>query len=130
MKNRKVWLGVIALFAAVAVLMSVYYFLGPKGVSGSKEITLTVMVDGKEQGKHTIQTDEEFLRGALEQEKLVTGDESETGLFVKTVDGVTADESKQQWWCFSKNDEDLMTGVDVTPIEDGDAFTATLKEGW
>ena len=130
MKNRKVWLGVIALFAAVAVLMSVYYFWGPKGVSGSKKITLTVMVDSKEHGKYTIQTEEEFLRGALEQEKLVTGDESETGLFVKTVDGVTADESKQQWWCFSKNGEDLMTGVDVTPIEDGDAFTATLKEGW
>ena len=36
----------------------------------------------------------------------------------------------QEWWCFSKGGEDLSTGVDTTPIADGDTFEATLKTGW
>ena len=49
---------------------------------------------------------------------------------MKTVNGITADESKQQWWCFARNGETLSTGVDATPIADGDAFTATLTTGY
>ena len=47
-----------------------------------------------------------------------------------TVDGVTADEAKQQWWCFTKGGETLMSGVDTTPIEDGDCCEITLTTGW
>ncbi len=33
----------------------------------------------------------------------------------KTVNGVTADEAKEEWWCFTKDGEDVMTGVDSPP---------------
>ena len=66
----------------------------------------------------------------LEQEGLVAGEESEYGLFVKTVDGYTADDSNQEWWCFTKNGESLTTGVDTTPIADGEHFEATLTVGY
>ena len=52
------------------------------------------------------------------------------GLYVTKVDGEEADESQQQWWCFSKDGEDLMTGVDDTMIADGDHYDITLKTGW
>ena len=42
----------------------------------------------------------------------------------------TADDSQQQWWCFTKGGEMLETGVDTTPIADGDAFEITLTEGY
>ena len=70
------------------------------------------------------------VRGALEQEGLVQGDESEYGLFVTVVDGETADSEQQQWWCFTKGGEMLMTGVDDTPIADGEQYEITLTIGW
>ena len=47
-----------------------------------------------------------------------------------TVDGETADESIQQWWCITKGGEMLMTGVDDTMIADGEAYEFTLTTGW
>ena len=36
----------------------------------------------------------------------------------------------QEWWCFTKNGETLMTGVDDTMIADGEHYEATLTVGW
>lgn len=96
----------------------------------AKALTITV-VDGE--GASTVfnlNTNQEFLRGALEDEKLVEGEESEYGLFIKTVNGITADESQQQWWCITKNGQAVETGADTTPVADGDAFELTLTTGW
>ena len=47
--------------------------------------------------------------------------------FVTTVDGVTADDSQRQYWCFKDgNGDDLTVGVDSAPIADGDAFQIVL----
>ena len=78
----------------------------------------------------SIATDAEFLRGALEEQKLIEGSESEYGLYVTAVDGETADESLQQWWCFSKDGVMLATGVDTAPIADGEHYEITLTTGW
>ena len=78
----------------------------------------------------SITTEAEYLRGALEEEDLIAGEESQYGLFVKTVNGVTIDDAKHQWWCFTKDGGDLFTGVDTTPIADGDKFEITLKTGY
>ena len=98
--------------------------------AGTKNITVTIIADGKETVTKNISTDAEYLRGALDEEGLIAGDESEYGLFVKTVNGITADDAKQQWWCFTKGGETLFTGVDSTPIADGDTFEITLKTGY
>ena len=103
--------------------------LGPPPHAGEKTITVQVVTDESAEA-FTIRTREEFLRGALEQEGMVEGQESATGLYVQTVNGITADESRQQWWCFTKAGETLMTGVDSTPIADGDVFEITLTTGW
>ena len=97
---------------------------------GTKTITVQIIVDGTDTVTKSIQTDAEYLRGALEEEDLIAGEESQYGLFVKTVNGITADDAKQQWWCFTKGGEDLFTGVDTTPIADGDKFEITLKTGY
>ena len=99
----------------------------PVPIEGAKTITVTVMQEGVENKVFTIHTDAEFLRGALEQEKLVEGTESQYGLYVTTVDGVTADDSQRQYWCFKDgNGNDLTVGVDSAPIADGDAFQIVL----
>ena len=70
------------------------------------------------------------LREALEEEGLIAGEESPYGLYVETVDGETADEGNQEWWCLTKGGEMWNYGVDDTQIEDGDAFEFTLTVGY
>ena len=125
-KSRK--LAILVLIAAVVVMACAYVFLMPKGASGEKTIVFEI-AGVSNPSSVTIRTDEAYLRGALEQEGLVAGEESEYGLFVKTVDGYTADDSNQEWWCFTKNGESLTTGVDTTPIADGEHCEATLTVG-
>ena len=36
----------------------------------------------------------------------------------------------QEWWCFTKGGEMLMTGVDDTMIADGEQYEATFTVGW
>lgn len=127
--NKKIWLAAAALVVAVAVLLGVYFVTRPAPQQGGKTIAVQVVLLDGESSDYTIQTDEEYLRGALESIDLIEGSESEYGLFVTTVNGVTVDDSKQQWWCFTQDGEMLMTGVDTTPIADGDHFEITLTEG-
>lgn len=127
--RKKSLLVVLAVLIAAAVLC-----VGCKKAetqTGSKTITVEIIADGQDTVTKTIKTDAEFLRGALESvEGLIAGEESSYGLFVKTVNGLTADDAKQQWWCFTKGGEELFTGVDSTPIADGDKFEITLKTGY
>ena len=128
--NKKILLAVAALVVAVAVVLGIYFVTRPAPQQGGKTITVQVVLLEGEPSDFTIQTDEEYLRGALESIDLIEGSESEYGLFVTTVNGVTVDDSKQQWWCFTQDGEMLMTGVDTTPIADGDHFEITLTEGY
>ena len=130
-KKTLLYVGIaIVLVALIAVFAIVYGNSIKPAAAGSKTITVQIITGESETVTKTIQTDAEFLRGALEQENLVQGDESEFGLFVKTVNGVTVDEAQQQWWCFTKGGETVNTGVDDTPIADGDTFEITLTPGW
>lgn len=127
--NKKLLAGVLALVLVVAALIAIYFATRPATSAADKTITATVVANGEEEA-FTIHTDEEYLRGALESIDLIAGEESEYGLFVTTVNGITADDANQEWWCFTKGGESLNTGVDSTPIADGDAFEITLTVGY
>ena len=127
--NKKLLAGVLALVLVVAALIGVYFATRLATSAADKTITATVVANGEEEA-FTIHTDEEYLRGALESIDLIAGEESEYGLFVTTVNGITADDANQEWWCFTKGGESLNTGVDSTPIADGDAFEITLTVGY
>ena len=127
-KKGLIW-AIVAVVAVAAIFTGIYLANRPATQEGVK--TITFVINGKDASRSVeIHTDREYLGEALTDEKLVEGTESEYGLFVTTVDGYTADDSVQEWWCFSKGGEDLSTGVDTTPIADGDTFKATLKTGW
>ena len=91
-----------------------------------KRITITLEVVGPDgtSKEFVIKTDpENNLRKALEAESLIAGDEGPYGLYIKVVDGITADyDVDRSWWGLYKDGEMLMTGVDSTPIADGDHF--------
>lgn len=89
-----------------------------KVIADTKEITLTV------------HTDKDNLGAALLEYDLVTGDESQYGLYIKSVNGMVADYDKDgAWWSISKDGESLMTGADSTPIADGENYELTYTKG-
>lgn len=130
MKNRKWILGIVALAVVAALLVGAYLLWMPKGTQGTKALQVQVVHQDGTGKELALKTDQEFLRGALEEVSLISGEESAYGLFVKTVDGYTADDGKQEWWLFTKGGEELFTGVDATPVADGDHFEITLKTGY
>lgn len=70
------------------------------------------------------------LGDALTENNLISGEKGPYGLYVKSVKGITADEKNEEWWCFTKGDEQLFTGVDSVKISDGDLYKITLKKGY
>lgn len=132
-KNTKTIIAVIILAVLVAALVLVWCFFGPDRATDSfdKSITVTVVHGDGSEKEFVIGTNEEYLRGALEQESLVQGDDGEFGLFINVVDGETADAASEQWWCVCDgNGEMVMNGVDTIAIHDGDAFQIVLKTGY
>lgn len=130
-KNKKVIvISLIVLAALIAIFAAVYFLVINPPVSGDKTITVEIIHGDQTKKTMEINTDAEFLRQALEEKDLIEGTESDYGLFVLTVDGETVDDTNQEWWCFTQSGETVMTGVDMTPIEDGDQFEITLTVGY
>lgn len=96
----------------------------------AKTITVKVVHKDGSEKELSVETDADNLRGALEPDGIIAGEESEYGLFVKTVDGETADDANQEWWCVTKGGEMLNTGVDDTKIADGETYEFTLTVGY
>ena len=80
----------------------------------------------------TVNTDKATVGEALLELGIVAGDDTEYGLYVKTVNGVTLDyDTDGAYWAFYINGEYAMTGVDATNIEAGAiyALKAETAEG-
>ena len=86
--------------------------------------TLTVEVAAEDQVvTFTVHTDKETVGEALQEHKLIDGEEGPFGLYVKVVNGMVADYDKDQsYWSFYINGEYAMTGVDTTKIVESDVY--------
>lgn len=98
---------------------------------GEGAITVKVEVVAEEKSVTiTVHTDKDNLGEALLDNSLVSGDESEYGLYIKFVIGMEADYDKDgTYWSLSKDGEYLMTGADSTPIADGEHYEFTRTKG-
>ena len=83
--------------------------------------------DGNET-QFEIHTDKETVGEALAELGLIAGEESEYGLFVKSVNGITADYDKDGvYWAFYVNGEYASSGVDTTPIAEGESYSFKVE---
>ena len=89
---------------------------------GAKTISVEVKV-GEDSVTFTVNTDKETVGAALLEHDLIAGDQGDYGLYVKVVNGITADyDVDQTYWGFYIDGEYAMTGIDATEIVEGAAY--------
>ena len=76
-----------------------------------------------------IKTDAATVGDALLAVNLIEGDESDFGLYVKKVNGITADyDVDQTYWAFYIDGEYAMTGVDSTDVVAGSTYEFKVEK--
>ena len=87
---------------------------------GKTSFNFEVVDADKNVSTFIVYTDKTTVGDALEEAGLIAGDESEFGLYVKTVNGVTLDYNKDgMYWAFYENGQYAQAGVDLTEIVPG-----------
>lgn len=91
-------------------------------------VTEVVDADGNTV-KFTVQTNEKTVGEALQKLGVIDGEEDDYGLYIKTVNGTTADYNKDGvYWAFYVDGEYAMTGADMTDVVDGTVYTFRVEK--
>ena len=91
-------------------------------------VTEVVDADGNTV-KFTVQTNEKTVGEALQKLGVIDGEEDDYGLYIKTVNGITADYNKDGvYWAFYVDGEYAMTGADMTDVVDGTVYTFRVEK--
>ena len=122
----------LVLIAAMALCMTGCGGSETPETTAAVEASFTFIVVDAEGNETTfdITTDKATVGEALLQEGLIEGEESEYGLYVKTVNGITADyDVDQTYWAFYIDGEYATTGVDATDVVAGSTYTFKVEGG-
>ena len=96
---------------------------------GAKEFSLEI-VDGEGKSVNaTVKTDKATVGEALLDLKLIAGDDDQYGLYIKCVNGITADyDVNRTYWAFYIDGEYAMSGVDTTDIVEGAKYALKVEK--
>jgi len=90
---------------------------------GEKSFTFIVYDGSGNNSLFTVYTDEKTVGDALMKVGLISGEDSDYGLYVKTVNGTTLDyDTDGKYWAFYVNGEYAVSGVDTTEITEGGLY--------
>lgn len=89
-------------------------------------IIIEIQADGCDE-RTTLTTRESMLGPALRAAGLIEGTQESWGYFIRSVNGICADDTAGQYWALQKNGKALSTGIDVTPLAEGDVYTLRLE---
>ena len=96
---------------------------------GKTVFTFTVVDKDGNETEFEIHTDKTTVGEALVELKLIEGETSEYGLYVKKVNGITADyDVDGTYWAFYVDGEYAMSGVDSTTIEEGKTYSMKVSK--
>lgn len=126
-----IW-GIVLIIIIAALIPAYFKFLKPPvntDNSAVKNIVVSVSYKDGTKKDFEISTTKSNLADALLEKGLVTSEDMADG-FINSVDGITAETAKEEWWKITKNGEDLMTGAKDTPINDGDRFELIFSVGF
>ena len=126
--TTKIWIGAAILVLVAVIFAAVYMIAGPKAQAGSKSYTLEVVDDNGETETYEGTTDAEYLRDVMDElaqegDFSYEGTEGDYGLYIDTVNGLTADYNTDgAYWSIYVNGEYGQYSADLQPVADGDVF--------
>lgn len=134
MKTKKKTIGWCIAIAVIVIVMGCIYWLNrPKTSSGSKKVELDVVDNEENTTTYSIQTDAEVLTDLMDelstsQDFSYSGTSSSMGYYIETVNGVTADYSKDSsYWAIYVNGEYGQYSADQQPVNDQDVFKLSYE---
>lgn len=96
---------------------------------GKTKFTFMVVDKGGNETQFEIHTDKGTVGEALQELNLIAGENSEYGLYVKTVNGITADyDTDKVYWAFYVNGAYATSGVDTTLVKEGDTYSFKVEK--
>ncbi len=97
--------------------------------TGSKHFGLRVVDASGEESCFIIGTDETTVGEALQKLGLIEGEEGDYGLYIKSVNGITADYDKDgTYWAFYINGEYATTSADLTEITENTEYMLKVEK--
>ena len=128
--NKKIVIAGVIIAALIAIFAGVYFLLAPKANAGAKDITLTVVDDAGAETVYDVNTDAEYLVEVFDEVEGLTveGDDGDYGLYINTVNGVTADfNADGAYWSIYVNGEVGMNGANNQPVIDGNTYSLVYE---
>ena len=123
MKNKKLVIAAIAIAVVIGLMAGIWFATRPETEAGSKAYSVTVVHKDGTVKDFSYRTDAEYLAEALLEEGLVSGEDSQYGLTIITVDGEDAVwATDSAYWAIWVGEEMAMTGASETPVYDGSTF--------
>lgn len=96
---------------------------------GETKFAFVVVDEDGNETSFEIYTDKTTVGEALLEVDLIAGETSEFGLYVKTVNGITADyDVNQTYWAFYVNGEYATAGVESTTIEEDAIYSFKVEK--
>lgn len=131
--TKKIVAAIVVLLAAIAIMSMVFNRNKPAVQEGTKAYTLSVVDDQGTEKKYSGKTDAEYLSNLMDElaaagDFSYAGSESDYGLYIETVNGLTADyDADGAYWSIYVNGEYGQYGADAQPVADGDAFSLVYE---
>lgn len=95
---------------------------------GETVFTFTVTDEDGNESAFEIHTDKTTVGEALMDVDMLQGEDGDYGLYVKTVNGITADfDADGTYWAFYINGDYAMSGVDTTDVEAGATYSFKVE---
>ncbi len=96
---------------------------------GAMSFTFTVVDGDGNEVSCEIKTDKTVVGDALLEHELIAGENGPYGLYIKNVNGITADyDLNGTYWAFYIDGEYAMTGVDTTEIVEGSVYMLKVEK--
>lgn len=96
---------------------------------GAVQFTFCVVYKDGTERTLTVNTDKTTVGEALIEHEIIAGEVGEFGLYVKEVNGTTADfDTDGTYWAFYINGEYAISGVDTTDITDGATYSFKVEK--
>lgn len=125
-KNQKLLIVFVCLIVVLGGL-GIYYKQQNKGNENLKTMTLEIVSSKDDVNqKKEYKTDKEYLGEFLKEENLVDYENSDYGMYIRTVDQIKDDPDNNYYWSIYVNDKLSEYAADKIVIEEGSVYKLEL----